>query len=136
MPRKTAASASSRRARIVDPSSLETDPLILSFIDQITDKSNTAWFETRKKSRIELEQTIDPTLDSQLEISNLFTSLGWGRMISRSSVYYPSLVKEFYIYMTKKNNKDLITIKNTVKGVNITIDRTLSLILRLFLMRV
>ncbi|KAI5649268.1 hypothetical protein M9H77_35273 [Catharanthus roseus] len=45
--------------------------------------------------------------------------------ISRSGVYYPSLGKEFYINMTQKNNKDLITVKTTVMEVNITLDRTL-----------
>ncbi|KAI5677082.1 hypothetical protein M9H77_08032 [Catharanthus roseus] len=31
-------------------------------------------------------------------------------------VYYPSLVKEFYTSITRKNNKDLINIKTTVNG--------------------
>ncbi|KAI5668552.1 hypothetical protein M9H77_18405 [Catharanthus roseus] len=38
--------------------------------------------------------------------------------------------------MTQKNNKDLITVKITLKGVNLTLDRTLLAILLLFLMRV
>ncbi|KAI5654021.1 hypothetical protein M9H77_31208 [Catharanthus roseus] len=123
MPIKTI--ASSKRARITDPSSLETDPHIPSFPVPITHKSNKAWFETRKKTRIELEQTIDPTLDNQLEISNLFTTLWSSRTISKSGIYYSLLVKEFYTNITQKNNKDLINIKTTVKGVNITLDRTL-----------
>lgn len=46
-------------------------------------------------------------------------------MITRSRVYYPSLIKEFYTHITKKNNKVLINIKTIVKVVNIDIDRTL-----------
>ncbi|KAI5663682.1 hypothetical protein M9H77_23005 [Catharanthus roseus] len=46
-------------------------------------------------------------------------------MISRSGVYETLLVKEFYTNITQKNNKDLINIKTTAKGVNITLDRTL-----------
>lgn len=45
-------------------------------------------------------------------------------MITRSGVYDP-LVKEIYTNITQKNNKDLITIKTTVKRVNINFDRTL-----------
>ncbi|KAI5673601.1 hypothetical protein M9H77_13965 [Catharanthus roseus] len=111
MPRKTV--TSSKRAQIIDPSSLETDPFIPPFPNRITG------------NRIELERTLDPTMDNQIEISKLFTSLGWGRMISRSGIYYPSLVKEFYTNITQKNKKDLINIKTTVKGVNITLDHTL-----------
>ncbi|KAI5676880.1 hypothetical protein M9H77_07830 [Catharanthus roseus] len=77
MSRKTTASASSRRARIADLSSPEINLLIPPFPDRITDKLNKTWFEMRKKSRIGPERTIDPTLDNQLEISNLFMSLGW-----------------------------------------------------------
>ncbi|KAI5668919.1 hypothetical protein M9H77_18772 [Catharanthus roseus] len=46
-------------------------------------------------------------------------------MISRSGVYYSSLVKEFLHQHYSKDNKDLITVKTTVKGVNVTLDRTL-----------
>ncbi|KAI5648418.1 hypothetical protein M9H77_34423 [Catharanthus roseus] len=46
-------------------------------------------------------------------------------MISRSGIYYPLLVKDFYTNMTQKNNKDLITVKITIKGVNITLERAL-----------
>ncbi|KAI5663298.1 hypothetical protein M9H77_22621 [Catharanthus roseus] len=122
MPRKIIASTSLKRARIPDPSSPETDPFISPFLDRIPDKSSNVWFE---ESKIEPKRTIDPTLDNQLEISNHFTSLGWGRMISRSGVYYPSLVKEFYPNMTQKNNKDLIIVETIVKRVNITLDQTL-----------
>ncbi|KAI5664757.1 hypothetical protein M9H77_24080 [Catharanthus roseus] len=46
-------------------------------------------------------------------------------MISRSGIYYPSLVKEFYTNITQKKNKHLININTTVKEVNITLVRTL-----------
>ncbi|KAI5677891.1 hypothetical protein M9H77_08841 [Catharanthus roseus] len=111
IPRKTTVSL--KRARITNPSSLETNPLIFPFPDSITD------------NRIKLKQTLDPTLDNELEIFNLFASLGWGRMNPKSGVYYSLLVKDVYTNITQKNNKDLINIKTTVKGVHITLDRTL-----------
>ncbi|KAI5657881.1 hypothetical protein M9H77_26674 [Catharanthus roseus] len=46
-------------------------------------------------------------------------------MITRSGVYYSSLVKDFYTNITQKNNKDLITIKTTVnRGLAISFGST------------
>lgn len=67
---------------------------------------------------------LHPIFDNQLEISNLFKGLGWGRMITRSGVYTPIRLKSSIQILLRKNNKDLISIKNTVKGVNINLDRT------------
>lgn len=46
-------------------------------------------------------------------------------MISRCGTFYPSLVKEFYYNIIQKNNKDLATIRTTVKGIPISIDQVL-----------
>ncbi|KAI5677146.1 hypothetical protein M9H77_08096 [Catharanthus roseus] len=45
--------------------------------------------------------------------------------LNKGGVYYPSLAKDFNTNITLKNKKYLINIKTTVKGVKITLDRTL-----------
>ncbi|KAI5654167.1 hypothetical protein M9H77_31354 [Catharanthus roseus] len=76
MPRQTAASYSSKRARNADPSSPENDPPIPSFLDTLTDRSNRDLYDKKKDNRIERERTLDPIFDNQLEIFNVFTGLG------------------------------------------------------------
>lgn len=51
--------------------------------------------------------------------------LGWSSMVTRRGAFYLSLGKEFYTKNLEKKSKDLINIKTTVKGVNISLDRTL-----------
>lgn len=108
MPCKTTIFSSSKSVRIVDPSCPEDNPPIPPFSDRITDRLNRVMYEKKKNNQIEPERTLDPIFENQLEISILFMGLRWVRMITRSGVYYSSLVQEFYTNITQKNNKDLI----------------------------
>lgn len=121
MPGKAATSSFSQRARIAD---LNSSKIFLTSpsSDRITDRSNRAWYEKKKNNSIKPERTFDLIFDTQLEISNLFAYVRWGSMIIRSGADYPSLGKDFYSNITQKNNKDLINIKTTVKGVDINLD--------------
>ncbi|KAI5676236.1 hypothetical protein M9H77_07186 [Catharanthus roseus] len=123
-PKKAVASSSkskSKRAR-VEVTSPDPTPYAHPFPEHLM-YSAWEWLTDRASLNMIVEKSFDEEVIEHFRLESLFRGLGWVPLLRLSGDYYPNLVREFYVNILHKMDKDLPTIISHVKGVRIILEK-------------
>ena len=72
---------------------------------RFSSKENAKWYARKRIDTVVVEKTLSADLDESFKIRHAYNTLGWGRLLELSGLYYPELVRQFYANIINKGNK-------------------------------